>query len=177
MNIKTLIGIGALAIGLAAARPAAAACCADQPHGCCPSMTAGCCDSSGDIVAASVLVPRIDQQIVVPPIELPRNFRPARETMSVWFTRPVKVGDRILFGKYVIEHDSVRMAKGHACTHIYAADDPQLPVVRFHCTHLKQAPGTTSSVTLRSLGEANGMREFVAFQFAGEDGAHGVPGR
>ena len=29
--------------------------------------------------------------------------------------------------------------------------------------------------SLRSLGEPNGMKEFVAFQFAGEMGAHGVP--
>ena len=176
MNINAFVGIGVVAASLAAPAPAAAACCGDSPSRCCESM-ARCCDSPGDALAASVIVPRIDRQVILPPIDAIRQARAPRETMTVWFMRPVKIGDRILFGKYIVEHDNVRMAKGHPCTHIYAADDPREPVVRFHCEHLKQPPVATSSVTLRSMGEANGMREFVAFQFAGEDGAHGVPTR
>jgi hypothetical protein len=101
--------------------------------------------------------------------------RPSRETMTVWFTKPVLIGDRILLGKYVIEHDNVRMARGRPCTYIYAASDPRLPVVAFHCTHLKRPISSRPSVTLLSLGEANGMARLTEFQFAGERGAHGAP--
>ena len=65
----------------------------------------------------------------------------SRQTMTVWFHRPVKIGDRILLGQYVIEHDTVRMARNRPCTYIYAASDQRLPVVAFHCTHLKRARG------------------------------------
>jgi hypothetical protein len=99
-----------------------------------------------------------------------------RETMVVRFWTPVKVGDRILLGKYIIEHDNTRMARGQPCTHIYEASDPRLPVVRFHCTHLHRPASEQPAVRLRPLGETNGMRELTEFQFAGEKGAHGVPG-
>ena len=69
----------------------------------------------------------------------------------------------------------VRMARGEPCTYIYAASDLRLPVVTFHCTHLERGRSGAPTVVLRSLGESNGMKELVAFQFAGEIGAHGVP--
>jgi hypothetical protein len=100
---------------------------------------------------------------------------PGRQTMTVWFHRPVKIGDRILLGQYVIEHDTVRMARGRPCTHVYAASDQRLRVVAFHCTHLKRPAGEQPRVVLRPLGEANGMMAFAEFQFAGEDAGHGVP--
>jgi hypothetical protein len=175
MNITVAIGIGALVIGLAAPVPATAACC-HHPRPCCESTLAPCCDGDVDALTAEVLPP-IGPQITGPPIHVMfPEPAPVRRTMTVSFTRPTRIGNRILFGKYIIEHDNLRMAKGRPCTHIYEADDPRLPVVRFHCTHLKQEPGTTASITLRSLHEANGLRELVAFQFAGENGAHGVPG-
>ena len=42
-----------------------------------------------------------------------------RRLMTVWFDKPMKVGDRILMGRYLIEHDDVRMAHGYPCTYIY----------------------------------------------------------
>jgi hypothetical protein len=98
-----------------------------------------------------------------------------RQTMTVWFPKPVKVGDRILLGTYVIEHDNVRMSRGQPCTHIYAASDPRLPVVAFRCRHLTRPTAHGPTVVVRPLGEANGMTELLAFQFAGESAAHGVP--
>jgi hypothetical protein len=100
--------------------------------------------------------------------------RPAREAVTVWFHRPVRVGDRILFGKHVIEHDNDRMARGEPCTHIYAASDQQQPVVAFHCTHLDRPTSTNATVMLRRT-EPDGISKLAWFQFAGESGAHGVP--
>ena len=124
-----------------------------------------CCDKDEQTPEAVVVLIR----------QLKPEARPVRETMTVWFRTPVKIGDRILLGKYVIEHDNNRMARGRPCTHIYAASDQRLPVVAFHCTHLKRAAGARPSVTLVSLGEPNGMKELTEFQFAGEVGAHGAP--
>ena len=102
-------------------------------------------------------------------------LEPVRQTIAVWFHKPVKVGDRILLGKYLIEHDNDRMARGRPCTYIYAASDPRLPVVAFHCRHVKKPLSTQPTLVMRSLGDANGMTELVAFQFAQETAAHGVP--
>jgi hypothetical protein len=67
------------------------------------------------------------------------------------------------------------MARGAPCTYIYAADDRRLPVVAFHCKHVDRPRGERASVTVRPLGEANGMGALREFQFAGELGAHGLP--
>ena len=97
------------------------------------------------------------------------------KVMTVWFDKPTKVGDRILMGRYLIEHDNARMARGRPCTYLYSAADPRLPVVTFRCLHLTRAASTRPVVILRSVPTAIGMRELVGFQFAGEVGAHGVP--
>jgi hypothetical protein len=98
-----------------------------------------------------------------------------RQTMTVWFYKPIKVGDRILSGKYIIEHDNVRMSRGLPCTYLYAASDPRLPVVSFRCRHLTRPETAAPTVIVRSFHVANGMTELVAFQFAGETLVHGVP--
>lgn len=98
-----------------------------------------------------------------------------RQIMTVWFYKPVKVGDRILFGKYIIEHDNARMSRGQPCTHVYAASDPRLPVVAFRCRHITRPETAGPIVMVRPFRVANGMTELVAFQFAGETLAHGLP--
>lgn len=139
--------------------------CCDKNHEqqCC--KMAVCCEQKDDPAAVAVLIPQVEPEP-----------RPVREAMVVRFWTPVKVGDRILLGKYIIEHDNNLMARGEPCTHIYEASGPRLPVVRFHCTHLNRPLGERTTVTLRPLGGANGTRELTEFQFAGEKGAHGVPG-
>lgn len=166
MRITTFGGFVAAACMMAAftATPSAAACCDDEKKGCCAEEQMACCAGENDPAAAAVIIP-----------QLAPEARPAREMVAVWFTTPVKVGDRILFGKYFIEHDNDRMARGEPCTHIYAASDGRLPVVAFHCTHLDRPRAERALVVLASLGEANGMKELREFQFAGEVGAHGVP--
>jgi hypothetical protein len=125
-----------------------------------------------DIELDALAVPMTIEQRID---HLPASVEFPRQEMRVWFYNPVKVGDRILMGQYVIEHDNERMARGHPCTHIYAATDHRLPVVAFSCRHLTRTMVDQPTVIVRSLGEANGMTALVAFQFAGEAEAHGVP--
>ena len=162
MSFKMLIlaGLSALLVGptvLMAAEP----CC--DGGACCQKMAA-CCNNEGDNVAASVLLPQMEQTTVV-----------ARQTSVVWFMKPVRVGDSILQGKYIIEHDNDRMARGLPCTHIYSADKPQTPVVKFHCTHLERPQADRDVVELVSTGDASVPAKLGAFQFAGESAAHGMP--
>jgi hypothetical protein len=165
MQFKTFYcGVMAgLMVGVPTVAAADQGCCSkDHKQPCCAAMV--CCDDKDHPEAVAVLIPPVRPEP-----------RPIRETMVVRFSNPVKVGDRILLGTYIIEHDNNRMAQGRPCTHIYEASDPRLPVVRFHCTHLHRPAGAQPTVTLTPLGEPNGIRELTAFQFAGEKGAHGVP--
>jgi hypothetical protein len=129
----------------------------------CGQEMAACCNGD-DGMAAAVLLPQIEPVTEV-----------ARQVAVVSFTKPVKVGEWILLGKYIIEHDNNRMARGLPCTHIYAANRPHVPVVRFHCTHLERDPVERDTVVLKSTGDATVTAELAAFQFAGETAAHGVP--
>ena len=164
----------------------AASCCAgktaaataeDKTAGCCGEKPMPCCSGHDEQAAACCAHGSHAGHGVAPSAAAQPDRAPARQVMAVWFMQPVKIGDRILLGKYLVEHDNDRMARGEPCTHIYAENDRQLPAVAFHCTHLKRAASKQPSVTLRPLGEPNGMRELLDFQFANEDGAHGVPGR
>jgi hypothetical protein len=67
-----------------------------------------------DVDAAAVLA-ATDQRSDHGPLDM--EF--PRRVMTVWFYKPVKVGDRVLIGQYIIEHDDARMALGRPCTHIY----------------------------------------------------------
>jgi hypothetical protein len=99
---------------------------------------------------------------------------PVRQTAEVWFHRPVMVGKAILLGRYVIEHDTDRQARGEPCTHIYAYDDRTKPVAAFHCTHLERERAPQNTVVLVSEGDLTFQR-LTEFQFAGETAAHGYP--
>lgn len=131
------------------------ACCSDK------ACDMPCCNHEEEAVAAGVLLPPAA----------------ARQTAVVWFKNPVQVGDSILLGKYIIEHDDDRMAKGLPCTHIYAAAKPQVPVVKFHCVHLESTASDRDLVTLNPTGDASIPSRFASFQFAGETAAHGFPRR
>ena len=133
---------------------AATSCCAGHDHAAMP-----CCTSHdhGVAPAAAVVVPET-----------------AVQTTVVTFRDPVRVGNRLLLGRYIIEHDNNRMARGEPCTHIYEASDPRLPVVAFHCTHLTRPVPSTNTVFLRRSGTYP-LQELLDFQFAGESASHGVP--
>jgi hypothetical protein len=99
---------------------------------------------------------------------------PVRQATEVWFQRPVLVGRAILQGRYVIEHDNDRMARGEPCTHLYAYDDRSTPVATFHCTHLERDRASQNVVVLTTVPDGN-MQKLTEFQFAGENFAHGYP--
>ena len=131
-----------------------AAACAGHDH-----ASMACCASHDHAVApaASAAVPET-----------------AVQTIVVTFRDPVRVGDRILLGRYFIEHDDNRMARGEPCTRIYEASDPRLPVVQFHCTHLTRPVPSADTVFLRRSGTYP-LQQLLDFQFAGELASHGVP--
>ena len=99
---------------------------------------------------------------------------PVRQLAEVWFHRLVLVGRAILQGRYVIEHDNDRMARGEPCTHIYAFNDRTRPVVAFRCTHLERGRADQNTVSLATAPDGL-MKVLTEFQFAGETAAHGYP--
>src|SRR6476619_3430477 len=125
MSIRRFVEFGAFGsvCCLLTANPAAASG-REARNASTPNASLVCCEPVNDPVAEAVLIPRVPES------------RPVRESLVVWFMKPVKIGDRVLMGKYVIEHDNARMARGEPCTYIYAANDRRLPVVAFHCKHL-----------------------------------------
>ncbi|HWI19444.1 MAG TPA: hypothetical protein VNT81_16940 [Vicinamibacterales bacterium] len=139
----------------------APACCQAKPdHACCDAMKGHVHEASAiDILLAN------DPQLVPAP--------PVRQVTEVWFTRPTLIGRAIVQGRYVIEHDNDRMARGEPCTHIYAYNDQANPVATFHCTHLERDRATKNTVVLVTLPD--GMQKLTEFQFAGETAAHGYP--
>jgi hypothetical protein len=165
MNATTFIAVAVATalLGLPAGAGAAgqAPCCKDKKT-CCETQMLSCCDHRHEVVAAPIRQPDVDR-------------RPTVERMVVRFWNPVLVGDRILMGKYVIEHDTNRMARGRPCTYIYNYDDRRLPVVAFHCTHLTRVRRAQPTVTLVATSDPAGLKRFTEFQFAEESAGHGVP--
>jgi hypothetical protein len=167
MSLNTVVW--AAIVTLLAATPTSAdqSCCGRHEHS---AADIACClhDGEPDAVAVLLMMDQRDDHVAT-------TAEFDRQTMTVWFHKPVKIGDRILLGKYIIEHDNERMSRGWPCTYIYAASDPRLPVVAFRCTHLTRPMTDRPTLIVRSMGEANGMSEMLAFQFGGETAAHGVP--
>ena len=170
---------------IAAAALAVAPVAVTAEDGCCDKPVMTCCDEQpcdmpccndhathGDPVEPSAIemLFTMDAEAILPS---QMEATPVRQTAVVWFHRPVWVGDIVLLGKHVIEHDADRQARGEPCTHIYAAGDLNTPVATFHCTHLDRDRVEKDTVVLQSLPD--GMRKLLEFQFAGEHAAHGFP--
>lgn len=97
-----------------------------------------------------------------------------RQQALVRLWTPVRVADKILMGKYIVEHDTDRMARGEPCTHVYDFYSKKL-VAAFHCTHLTRPRNAAATVSITSRPQLPGV--MTEFQFAGETDAHGVPAR
>jgi hypothetical protein len=97
-----------------------------------------------------------------------------RQQALVRFWSPVRVAGKLLMGKYIVEHDTDRMARGEPCTHIYDFYSKKLAAA-FHCTHLTRPPSGTATVSITPRPQLPGV--LTEFQFAGEADAHGVPAR
>ena len=150
------IGLAGLLLLASPAAAAQGACCTEKMDKACCDMP--CCKDHVMKTSAETVVPAV---------------APARQAVYVWFQRPVTVGRHILQGRYVIEHDNDRMARGKPCTYIYAFDDQKTPIVEFNCIHLERDTAQQHQVVLASISD--GMQQFLEFQFAGESAAHGLP--
>jgi hypothetical protein len=175
------VALAAAPITLSAdtAREPAAACCDQKPvMPCCDEKPCEmpCCAEHAAHGATTTEPSAIDLLFAMDPkaiLPVQMEAPPVRQATTVWFHRPVWVGNVVLMGKHVIEHDTDRQARGEPCTHIYAAGDLTTPVAAFHCTHLDRDSVEKNTVVLQSLPD--GMQKFLEFQFAGEHGAHGFP--
>ena len=174
MHFKLLAAAGVASLMLLTPAAADASCC-DQTKMAGHEMKGGCCDMPCCANKAVKAEPKEIELLL--PLENDPQLNPAppvRQRTEVWFQRPVRVGGYILQGRYVIEHDNDRMARGEPCTHIYAYDNQKLPVVAFHCTHLERGRAGENIAVLVSVGDGT-MQKLTEFQFAGETAAHGVP--
>lgn len=191
MNTKVLAGMLFAALALSPALASGAeSCCPDAQAVCGEAHTAAghsgctmsghhgqmpdgmpCCGAAPEDLRSAI------EMIIQMDPDAPRApGQSAQQTTTVWFHRAVWVGPKVLMGKYVIEHDLDRQARGEPCTHIYAADDLVTPVATFHCTHIDSATVENDTVVIQTLPD--GTRRLVQFQFAGESAAHGaLPGR
>ena len=176
MPLKLLAAAGAAAFLLFSPARADAACCEQKMMSCCESQPMPCCADKDVKDAVQVLLslaPPTDDPVLLQDNPQLNPAPPVRQLTSIWFKQPVKFGNKILQGHYVIEHDNDRMARGEPCTHIYAFDDRTTPVVTFHCTHIERGRVSENIAVLSTKGDYKVMTEF---QFAGETAAHGVPG-
>ena len=171
MPFKLLV-VGAFA-GACLLVPAAAdaSCCGQEGHKA-QHAKAACCDmpccqdKSGAEPSIVERFMSMDPQLSPAP--------PVRQLAEVWFQRPVLVGKAILQGRYVIEHDNDRMARGEPCTNIYAYNERTIPVATFHCTHLERDRADENIVVLVTTSDGY-MQRLTEFQFAGETASHGYP--
>ena len=177
-RLVAFIGLAGLLIATPAAVAADGGCCQDKvkpaSHAACDMP---CCKDHAGMDHANMPMPMAEAnavdiffQMAQPVTEV---TAPARQATVVWFMQPVRVGDKILQGRYVIEHDNDRMARGEPCTHIYAFNDQKTPVVAFHCTHLERDAAKGNTVVLQS--NPDGLKTLTEFQFNGETAAHGYP--
>jgi hypothetical protein len=169
MHFKLLIGAAITGVFLLAPAAVEASCCDQKGHG--AHQASACCDKPCCKDQKSVEGSAIEMLLEMDPQLNPAP--PVRQTAEVWFHRPVLVGRSILQGRYVIEHDNDRMARGEPCTHLYAYDDRTTPIATFHCTHLERDRPSQNVVVL--VTTADGMQRLTEFQFAGEHVAHGYP--
>jgi hypothetical protein len=169
MHFKLAAAIVTALMLMLPGRAAAASCCDQAPMPCCEKAMASCCDKHDHAteVSAIDMLLSMDPQLSAAP--------PVRQTIEVWFKHPTWVGKSIVQGRYVIEHDNDRMARGEPCTHVYAYDNREKPVATFYCTHLDRPRASQPTVGL--ITTPDGMKKLTEFQFAGESAAHGYPVR
>jgi hypothetical protein len=155
----------------APAAPAAAApkaCCASHAMAA-PAAPMACCSHGG-----AMALPADDPAVAMAGLGLV-NPLPVKY-IDVVFRDPVRVANTVLMGRYVIEHDDERMARGEPCTYVYEADDLRAPVVTFHCEHLERPAAGTATILLGPSINPS-IKTLKEFQFGGETASHGVPVR
>lgn len=164
----TLLGSLAVAGFLFLSPTAADAACCDQDHKTHHAQAKACCADHHKATEPTLVEGFLEWDPQLNPAP------PVRQLAEVWFHTPVMVGRSILQGRYVIEHDNDRMARGEPCTHIYAFNDRTKPVAAFACTHLERDRASRNTVSLITAPDGL-MKVLTEFQFAGETAAHGYP--
>jgi hypothetical protein len=162
MHFKLLVAAAITGVFLLTPAPVEASCCDQKGH----AAQHLCCKEQNVEPSAIQMLLDLDPQFTPAP--------PVKQTTEVWFHRPVLAGRAILQGRYVIEHDNDRMARGEPCTHLYRYNDQETPVATFHCTHLERDRASQNVVVLTTTSDGN-MQRLSEFQFAGERFAHGYP--
>ncbi len=170
MHPKFWAALGAAAFLLVLPARANAACCEQDHHdmkmACCEKADMACCDKKDSTIASAIdMLLSFDPQL--------NPLPPARQETEVFFQRPTLVGHTILQGRYIIQHDNDRMARGEPCTHIYSKQDLTKPVATFHCVHIDRDRAGQNVVVLATTSD--GWHKLTEFQFAGETAAHGFP--
>lgn len=169
MHFKLVAAAALSGMFLLAPSAAEASCCDQQTghHGQAACCDQPCCteENIAEPSAVEILL-AMDQPATPAPS--------AKQTVDVWLQRPTLVGQAILQGHYVIEHDNDRMARGEPCTHVYEFGNRLTPVAVFHCTHLERAAASQNVVVLANTPDGN-LQKLMEFQFAGENFAHGYP--
>ena len=97
----------------------------------------------------------------------------SNESATVEFAEPVRLLGVFLHGKYRIEHDEDRMAKGEDCTYIYNSKGKL--VVSFHCIPVQRPKADGFTVVATPRWSPTTPPRIKAIQFAGSTEAHQVP--
>ncbi len=128
--------------------------------------------------AALMAVPAAAQTAAVQPAS-GEVVGPSVEWGVVNFKHPVKVLDRILFGRYMVVHDHIRKAQGETCTtfHEIRKDGrPGKTVASFFCVLDYQAVAEQSVIRGRRINAGTGIvLEITELQFEGNTEVHKVP--
>ena len=165
MHFKLFAACAAAGLLLFAPATADAACCDGQHQA---HQAKACCADHHAAAEPTIVERFMDTDPQLDPLP------PTRQVVEAWFAQPTLIGRTIVQGRYVIEHDNDRMARGAPCTHIYAYNDQQTPVATFHCTHLERERADDNLLVLIT-DPATGMKRLVEFQFRGETASHGYP--
>jgi hypothetical protein len=99
-----------------------------------------------------------------------------RQSAVVVLVDKTKIGDVVLQGKYVFEHDDGRMSPGEPCMYIYTYEQgkPGKLVVSFHCKPVDRPPARELVVNVAMTREPE-VFELKEIQFAGTSKGHLVP--
>ena len=107
-----------------------------------------------------------------------RDTESATRDVAVFeFKDKTKLGEAILFGNYLFEHDDSRMARGEPCMYVYGYEGGKQGklVVSFHCTPVERPKARTVIVSfvMTNTPDVFLLKEI---QFEGSTKGHLVPG-
>ena len=99
-----------------------------------------------------------------------------KETAVIEFTDKTRLGEVVLLGKYLFEHDDSRMARGEPCMCVYEYTGGKAGklLVSFHCKPVERAKARDVVVSLAMTSNPE-VFELKEVQFRGSTKGHVVP--